>query len=156
MRALCVGRHQYLSDHISQYFRDAGLATVAAGNLLAFAAALPQAIPVGAFHARDAAVLLYLGVAQIGLAYWCLTRGLGGVPAFEAITTLQLEVAMNPVWTWLMHGERPGARSIAGGLMIVCATLVNTWRSSRSAVLEHSVRVATAETRDPVIKRSQG
>ena len=33
MRALCVGRHQYLSDHISQYFRDAGLATVSAVGL---------------------------------------------------------------------------------------------------------------------------
>ena len=30
MRALCVGRHQYLSDHLSLYFRDAGLETVSA------------------------------------------------------------------------------------------------------------------------------
>jgi DNA-binding response OmpR family regulator len=33
MRALCVGRHQYLSDHLSLYFRDAGLDTVAAVGL---------------------------------------------------------------------------------------------------------------------------
>jgi drug/metabolite transporter, DME family len=108
--------------------RDAGMATVAAGNLLAFAAALGPALPVTAFRASDLAVLLYLGVAQIGLAYWCLTRGIRHVPAFEAITTLQLEVAMNPVWTWIVHGERPGGRAVAGGAAIVCATLYNTWR----------------------------
>jgi len=107
---------------------DAGLATVAAGNLLAFTVALGPALPVTSFRATDAAVLLYLGIAQVGLAYWCLTRGLRHVPAFEAITTLQLEVAMNPVWTWLVHGERPGARALAGGGIIVAATLINTWR----------------------------
>ena len=102
---------------------DSGaIATVAAGNLLAFAVALAPALPLPAFRAADAAVLLYLGVAQIGLAYWCLTRGIRHVPAFEAITTLQFEVAMNPVWTWIVHGERPTARSLAGGAIIVCAT----------------------------------
>jgi drug/metabolite transporter (DMT)-like permease len=107
---------------------DAGLATVAAGNLLAFTFALAPALPVTTFDAASAGVILYLGIAQVGLAYWCLTRGIRHVPAFEAITTLQLEVAMNPVWTWLVHGERPGARSITGGAIIVCATLLNTWR----------------------------
>ncbi|HJZ99236.1 MAG TPA: DMT family transporter [Candidatus Solibacter sp.] len=112
---------------------DAGLATVAAGNVLAFAIALPPALPVATLAAGDVAVLLYLGVAQVGLAYWCLTRGIGHVPAFEAVTTLQLEVAMNPTWTWMLHGERPGARSLTGGAIIVCATLLNTYRQSASS-----------------------
>jgi drug/metabolite transporter, DME family len=111
---------------------DAGLATVAAGNVLAFAVALFPALPVPAFRAADAGVILYLGVAQIGLAYWCLTRGIRHVPAFEAVTTLQFEVAMNPVWTWIIHGERPGARSLTGGVIIVSATLLNTWRQRSS------------------------
>jgi len=113
---------------------DAGLATVAAGNVLAFAAALGPALPVERFGAGDAAVLVYLGTAQIGLAYWCLTAGIRHVPAFEAVTVLQLEVAMNPVWTWLIHGERPAGRALAGGALIVCATVVNTWRNRALAV----------------------
>jgi drug/metabolite transporter (DMT)-like permease len=107
---------------------NAGLATVAAGNVLAFAIGLVPALPVTHFAVADAGILLYLGTAQIGIAYWCLTRGISHVPAFEAVTTLQLEVAMNPVWTWLIHGERPGARSITGGAVIVCATLLHTYR----------------------------
>ena len=98
-----------------------------AGNLIAFAAALPMALPLHAFAARDAAVILYLGAAQVGLAYWCLTRAIRHVPAFEATTMLQLEPAMSPVWTWLAHGERPTAWALAGGAVIVSATLVNTW-----------------------------
>ena len=110
---------------------DYGIATVAAGTLIAFLAALPMALPMHAFGARDAAVILYLGAAQIGLAYWCLTRAIRHVPAFEATTMLQVEPAMNPVWTWLVHGERPTPWSLAGGAVIVTATLVNTWWGSR-------------------------
>jgi drug/metabolite transporter (DMT)-like permease len=118
-----LGRHD---DH------NAGIATVAAGNLLAFAVALAPALPVPDVTAADAGVIVYLGVFQIGLAYVCLARGISRVPAFEAVTMLQLEVAMNPVWTWMVHGERPGARSITGGVVIVCATLLNTWRQHSS------------------------
>jgi drug/metabolite transporter (DMT)-like permease len=118
-----LGRH---GDH------NANLATVAAGNVLAWAVAFCPALPIPNFTPADTGVILYLGVFQIGLAYACLARGISHVPAFEAVTTLQLEVAMNPLWTWFFHGERPGARSITGGAIIVCATLLNTWRQSVS------------------------
>jgi len=113
--------------HGRQGGADTGIATAAAGNLIAFAAALPMALPLHAFSVRDAAVVLYLGAAQVGLAYWCLTRAIRHVPAFEATTMLQIEPAMNPVWTWLAHGERPTPWALAGGAVIVSATLLNTW-----------------------------
>jgi drug/metabolite transporter (DMT)-like permease len=119
--------------HGRQGGEDSGIATVAAGNLIAFLAALPMALPLHAFGARDAAVILYLGAAQVGLAYWCLTRAIRHVAAFEATTMLQLEPAMSPVWTWLAHGERPTAWALAGGAVIVSATLVNTWWGRRRA-----------------------
>ncbi len=110
---------------------DSGIAIVAAGNLIAFLAALPMALPLHTFSARDAAVILYLGAAQIGLAYWCLTRAIRHVPAFEATTMLQVEPALNPVWTWLVHGEQPSPWALAGGAVIVSATLLNTWYGRR-------------------------
>jgi DME family drug/metabolite transporter len=115
---------------------DAGLKTAAAGNVLAFLIALPAALPVRGFSVADAAVILYLGLFQVGLAYWCLTRAIRYVPAFEATTMLQLEPAMSPVWTWLLHRESPNTWAMAGGVLIISATLVNTWRNRKVAAIE--------------------
>jgi drug/metabolite transporter (DMT)-like permease len=112
-----------------------GIATVAAGNIMACLAALPMALSVPAALAANAPIILYLGVVQIGLAYLCLTRAIRHVTAFEATTVLMLEPAMSPVWTWLVHGERPGVWSLAGGATILFGTLINTWRQGRAARL---------------------
>ena len=101
------------------------------GNGLACLAALPMALPVRAGAADNLGVILYLGVVQIGVAYVCFTRGIGRVRALEAATLLMLEPAMSPVWTWFVHGERPVALPLAGGGIILAATLGNTWRHSR-------------------------
>jgi drug/metabolite transporter (DMT)-like permease len=109
------------------------MAAVTAGNIMAFLAALPMALPVTSAGPSGVAVILYLGIFQIGLAYWCLTRAVRHVTAFEATTMLLLEPVLNPVWAWLIHGERPGAWPLAGGAVILSATLMNTWRQSRPA-----------------------
>ena len=110
---------------------DAAVATVALGNILAGVAALPLALPVAAVTGHNLAIILYLGVVQIGVAYFCLTRAMGHVPALQAATLLMVEPALNPLWTWLVHGERPGAWPLAGGAVILGATLANTWRQGR-------------------------
>jgi drug/metabolite transporter (DMT)-like permease len=79
----------------------------------------------------DLGVLFYLGVFQIGLAYLFVTRAIRQVPAFEATTVLLLEPALNPVWVWLVQGEHPAAASVAGGVLILSATLLNAWWQSR-------------------------
>jgi len=111
---------------------NAATATVVLGNLLACLATLPMALPAPHIGARNLAVLLYLGIFQIGLAYLFVTRAIRHVPAFEATTVLLLEPALNPVWVWLIQGERPGRGSLAGGLLILGATLLNGWWQSRA------------------------
>ncbi|HOL70209.1 MAG TPA: DMT family transporter [Bryobacteraceae bacterium] len=106
-------------------------ATVVAGNLIAAIVALPMALPVTRAGWNDVLVILYLGIFQIGLAYFCMTRALRHVPAFEAATLLMLEPALNPVWAWLVHNERPGLLALAGGALILSASLANTWVQSR-------------------------
>jgi drug/metabolite transporter (DMT)-like permease len=119
---------------------SAGMAAVSAGNIMAFLAALPVALPVASVRPSGVALILYLGVFQIGLAYWCVTRAVRHVTAFEATTTLLLEPVLNPVWTWLVHGERPGAWPLAGGAVILSATLISAWRQ-RSARAERWLKV---------------
>ncbi|MBV9743739.1 MAG: DMT family transporter, partial [Acidobacteriia bacterium] len=113
---------------------NASIATVSLGNILAFLAALPMALPVRAATASDVAVILYLGAVQIGLAYFLLTRAIRHVPAFEATAVLLLEPVMNPAWTWLVHRERPGTWALAGGAIILSATLASTWAATRGSV----------------------
>lgn len=112
---------------------DAALATVLIGNIIACVATAPLARPFAFPDAASLAIAVYLGVVQIALAYVCFARGIRKVPAFEASAIGLLEPALNPVWTWLVHGENPGAAAAAGGLIILSATLVNTWVQTRRA-----------------------
>jgi len=107
---------------------DSAMAAPAVGNLMAFLGCLPMALPLPAAGWRDAAVIAYLGVFQIGLAYLCMSRALRQVPALEASLLLLAEPALNPVWAWLAHGERPGGWALAGGALILGACLANAWR----------------------------
>ncbi len=116
--------------------RAAGMATVAMGNLLAAAITLPMAFPMPAVRSHDVLVLGWLGLFQVGLAYLCLTRGVEKVPAFEATTLLLLEPALNPIWAWLIHGEKPATQAVAGGAIIVSATLGNAWWQQRRRAID--------------------
>lgn len=100
--------------------------SLVAGNLIAAGAALPLALPVTTFSTADLAILLLLGVFQIGLAYVCLSSGISGVPALEASLLLLLEPVLNPVWAWLVHGEMPTGWALLGGAIIMAATTVRT------------------------------
>jgi len=112
---------------------EAGAATVIAGNVIAFVVCLPMALPVEHATISDVSVLLYLGIFQIGLAYVLLTRSLREVQGLEAATLLMLEPVFNPVWSWLIHGEKPSGLAIAGGAVIVLAALAGTWWQERFA-----------------------
>jgi drug/metabolite transporter (DMT)-like permease len=113
--------------------RDAGAAAVLVGNLFAFLACLPAALPVVGATARDWGAVVFLGVFQIAVAYAFLTRALRRVGALEASLLLLVEPVLNPVWTWLFHGETPGPWGLAGGVVILGATVVKTWLDYRRA-----------------------
>ncbi len=97
------------------------------GSLIAAVATLPMALPLSGVSATDWTIILFLGVVQIGLAYVCLSKGMPGVPALEASLLLLLEPVLNPIWSWLVHGETPGSWAIAGGALILAATACRTW-----------------------------
>jgi drug/metabolite transporter, DME family len=109
------------------------LPTVVAGNAIAFLACLGPALPVRDATATDWAVIVYLGLFQIGAAYVLLSAGLRHVPALEASTLLLLEPALNPAWAWLVHGETPGPFAAVGGAIILGATLARTWWGGKPA-----------------------
>lgn len=117
--ALTVVGLRWLASDAS---RGGTMPAVVAGNAIACVACLAFAFPLGGIELRDWLVLGYLGVFQIGVSYACLTAGVTRVHALEASLMLLLEPVASPVWAWLVHGEAPGAGTLAGGALIVLAT----------------------------------
>ena len=107
------------------------VAAVVSGNLTAFLVALPMALPFGGHGVVDWAVVAYLGVFQIALAYVLVTSGLRHIPALEASLILLIEPVLNPVWAWLFQGERPGTWALVGGAIILGATTLKGWLDAR-------------------------
>ena len=118
---------------------DPAGAAVLAGNVIAGLACLPLAFPFGPTTATDWALVAYLGLFQIGLAYVFMTRGIRRVGAFEVSLLLILEPVAGVFWTWLVHGERPAGWAIAGCVLILIATVINTF-AARQRDAEDGVR----------------
>ena len=102
--------------------RESSMSTVALGNILAFLICLPAALPVHGVGTVDLGAILYLGIFQIALAYLLLGAGMRYIPAVEAGTLLLIEPALNPLWTWMLQGERPSPLAIGGGALILLAS----------------------------------
>jgi drug/metabolite transporter (DMT)-like permease len=112
----------------SERTESAGGAVIA-GNAIAFAVCAPLAFPVMESVPMDWAVVAYLGLFQIGLAYVAMTRGIQRVPAFEVSLLLLMEPVLNSVWAWLMHGEQPGPASLLGCALILLVSLATAFRA---------------------------
>ncbi len=106
--------------------RHEGPAALAYGNVVAALAALPLWGRGPAATGADLAIVVYLGIFQLGLAYLAFSRGVTGTPAIEASLLILLEPVLNPIWTFLVAGERPGPWAIAGGAVVLGAT---AWRT---------------------------
>lgn len=116
--------------------RDASgdaIPSVIAGNLAAAALALPFAWGNLALDLRGVALVLFLGVFQMGISYILFVRGLGTVPAAEASLLGMLEPTFNPLWAFLGLGETPSGWASLGGLIVLAAVGARTLFGGRAA-----------------------
>ncbi|WP_437577304.1 DMT family transporter [Sorangium sp. So ce887] len=110
-------------------------------NVLAGLGTLPLALGSATLPgALDVGLLVFLGAVQIGLSYALFGRGMRHTPAVEASLLVLVEPVLNPVWTLLFVGERPGAWSMAGGAVILGATAWRTLQAARAAAAEGPLR----------------
>jgi drug/metabolite transporter, DME family len=103
---------------------DRSLSAMVLGNILAFVFCLPFAMPLVGVTLGDGIAITYLGVVQIGLAYLLFTRGLQSLRSLEVSLLALLEPVLNPLWTWLLHAERPTALAMIGGAVMIAALAV--------------------------------
>jgi len=93
------------------------------GNFLAAVCTLPF-VTRAPLTGQGISVLLYLGIVQLGFAYWFFVKGGRYVPAGEASLVSMLEPVLNPLWVFLGYGERPGRWALAGGAIVVAAVII--------------------------------
>jgi DME family drug/metabolite transporter len=108
------------------------------GNLLICLLTLPSFAHVaGALTIKDALIVAYLGVVQIGVAYTLFTLGIArGVRSLDAGVVGYIEPMLNPIWVFLFLGERPSKWAAAGGCIIIAAVMAHTVAFARRAKAE--------------------
>lgn len=97
------------------------------GNLLAGVIGLPfmfQSMP----NLSSCIGLLLLGVVQLGLPYILYALALRQVRAVEAILIPMIEPVLNPIWVFLLLGEKPSPWAIVGGTIILGAVIFRARR----------------------------
>lgn len=106
------------------------------GNIIIVFLMLPLIFnnPPAQITSNDVLAILFLGVFQIGIAYVLFTKGIaGGVRSLDASIIGFIEPLLNPVWVFLILGERPSRWAILGGLIIIVAVISHTLFSSRKS-----------------------
>jgi drug/metabolite transporter, DME family len=131
--ALTVMGYRWLAVRSGGGSDSSGAVAAAAvsGNVIAFLFCLPFALPPGTVRLADWAIVAWLGVVQLGVGYAVLARAVPYLPALEVSLLLLLEPVLNPIWTWMVHRERPGSWTVAGGAIILGATVVKSWYDAR-------------------------
>ena len=105
---------------------DAAQAAVTWGNVVLALALLPFVANDLALTPKSFGVLAFLGLFQIALAYAFFVRGLKYVTATQASLTGMLEPVANPIWVFLMLGERPSVYAMVGGAIVLAAIAGHT------------------------------
>jgi drug/metabolite transporter (DMT)-like permease len=95
-----------------------------------------MAQPLAAGRPQDWAIVVLLGVCQLGIPYLFLSRAVPQVRALEVGLFLLIEPVLNPMWAWLVHGETPGPATLAGGALIIGATAGRMFLDARKTAGE--------------------
>jgi DME family drug/metabolite transporter len=101
-------------------------AVVTYGNILTAAALLPFLAGDLSLSPRSALLLLFLGIVQLAAAYVLFVRGLKTVTATQASLIGMAEPVLNPVWVFLVLGEKPSGYALLGGGIVLGAI---AWRT---------------------------
>jgi drug/metabolite transporter (DMT)-like permease len=93
--------------------------------LISVALTLPFATPT-AVTGYDLGLLAIFGAVEMGLGIVLFTAGAQRIPAVEAAMIAILETILSPFWVWILLGEDPGPRTIAGGAIVILAVAAHT------------------------------
>jgi len=89
-------------------------------------------LPAPHLTAKALLSVTILGIFQVGLASVLFAYAVKHISAVTANLVAVIEPVFNPIWVFLALGEAPGARAIAGGVVIIAAV------TAASVITTHS------------------
>jgi drug/metabolite transporter (DMT)-like permease len=101
--------------------------TILLGNVLTAVIGLPFllfAVSASTVQPMDWGILLYMGVLQLGVPFILYSIAIRSLDALETILLATLEPILNPIWVFIVVGERPGPMAMIGGLIVIGAVTV--------------------------------
>jgi drug/metabolite transporter (DMT)-like permease len=103
------------------------------GNLLCVLISAPWGLAaIASVGAHDLMSVMYLGVVQLGISYTLFTVGMTrGVRSVDAGIICYIEPVLNPVWVFLVLGERPSRWALLGGAIIITAVIIHMLLDAR-------------------------
>jgi drug/metabolite transporter (DMT)-like permease len=117
---------------IVRHRRDVSmLPAICLSQVLVVAVAAPFSHP-GEGTGKDLALLVLLGVGQMGLGLAFVTMGARLLPAAEVALITLLEVVLGPLWVWISISEQPAAAAIAGGCVVILAVILQATEKTRA------------------------
>ena len=109
--------------------------TIVLGNLLAGLIGLPFII-LGdqPLNVREAGIILFMGVLQLGLPFIVLSLVIKQLNAVETILIQTLEPVLNPIWVFIIINERPTPSALIGAAIVATAVTVNALNDARQSI----------------------
>jgi drug/metabolite transporter (DMT)-like permease len=114
------------------------LSGLAVGNALTVLYCLPAMVQVAQAESFGSNLFwaALLGIGPLGIGYLFYLAAVGRVTALEAGLITSIEPILNPVWTYVVIAEIPGAWTLAGGAVVLLAVglkAAGAWRSPAPA-----------------------
>ncbi len=94
------------------------LETILLGNIIAAVIGLPFLVAAPPAP-MDWAILLFLGVFQLGVSMILYAQAIRYLEALEVVLVSSLEPVFNPIWVFLAIGERPSPQALLGGAIVL-------------------------------------
>lgn len=107
------------------------LESIILGNVIAFVIGVPAMLSAPPPSLPGWGALVVLGTVQLGVSYHFYARAIRHITALEAVLVPVIEPILNPVWVFLVLGERPGRFAFAGGVLVLGAVTLRSWWSLR-------------------------
>ncbi|MCL2805683.1 MAG: DMT family transporter [Treponema sp.] len=74
--------------------------------------------------------ILFMGLFQIGAASALFAYGIKRITAIQAMLIATIEPVLNPLWVFIVTGEKPALSAVAGGCIIVAAIIFSALMSA--------------------------